>query len=278
MASFAYRKCTNLAEVFKLLREDDRAVPLAGGTDLMVGIRGGKFNVRTLLDIKDIPELKSLQEDRNGIMIGAAVSLNRVTAFSPIRENVPILAEACHCIGTYSIRNRGTLAGNICNASPAADTAAALYCLGATVNIAGLRTKKTVPIEEFFSGPGQTVLKQGELVTSVFIPRPYPAGKGVYLKGSRTGSVDLATVSVAVQSWGQEVRIALGAVAPTPVRARAVEKAINRDGETDWAAAARLVREDISPITDLRGSRDYRYHLAEVLVRRGLEQVMEVRP
>jgi carbon-monoxide dehydrogenase medium subunit len=275
MPSFAYRKCTNLAEAFKLLKEDDRAVPLAGGTDLTVGIRGGKFRVGALIDIKDIPELNILLADRDGITIGAAVSLNRIISFGPIRENVPILAEACHCIGTYSVRNRATLSGNICNASPAADAAPPLYCLEARVNIAGPRKKRTVSIEAFFTGPGQTVLQQGELVTSVLIPRPYPAGKGVYLKGSRTGSVDLATVGVAVQRRGNEVRIALGAVAPTPVRAGSVENAVNKNGETDWAAAARLVRDDISPITDLRGSREYRYHLAEVLVRRGLEQVME---
>lgn len=276
MPEFAYRKCTELAEAVKLLKDLDRVMPLAGGTDLMVGIRGGKYKVQGLLDIKEIPALKVLKEDKQGITIGAGVLLNEIILFAPIRENVPILAEGCHSIGTYSIRNRGTLAGNICNASPAADTAAPLYCLGAMVIIAGPRKTRTLPVEEFFTGPGQTALQKGELVTAVVIPRPYPPGKGVYLKASRTGSVDLATVGVAVQRWGKEVRIALGAVAPTPVRARAVEKAINRDGETDWARAAKLIRDEISPITDLRGSRDYRYHLAEVLVRRGLEATMEV--
>ena len=112
--------------------------------------------------------------------------------------------------------------------------------------------------------------------SSVLVPKPYPQGKGVYIKASRTGSVDLATVGVAVQKWDDQVKIAVGAVAPTPVRALAVEEAVNKKGVRDWAEAAKLVRENISPITDLRGSQDYRIHISEVLVRRGLEQTMGV--
>lgn len=276
MPAFSYKKSNTLSEATGLLAEHERIKPLAGGTDLLVGLRGGKYNVEVLLDVKEIPELKVLREDKRGITIGAAITLNEIVNFAPVQEHLPILAQGCHSIGTYSIRNRATLVGNICNASPAADTAAPLYCLGALVNIAGKRNLRTVSIEEFITGPGKTDLQKGELVLSVTIPRPYPVGKGVYLKGSRTASVDLATVGVAVQRWGKEVRIALGAVAPTPLRAQSVEKAINREGLNDWSRAADRVKIDISPITDLRGSREYRYHLTAVLVRRGLEQVMEV--
>ncbi len=276
MPAFTYQKCSDLSRAMKWLLETEGTYPMAGGTDLLVGIRAGKFKARQIVDIKGIDELKLLQEDQEGITIGAGVTLNQILLFDPIRENVPVLAEGCHSIGTYSVRNRATLVGNICNASPAADTAAPLYCLGALVNIVGPGGERRISIEEFFTGPGKTALRPGELVTAVVIPRPYPQGKGVYKKSSRTSSVDLATVGVAVQRWDGEVRIALGAVAPTPVRAGSVEKAINRDQVTDWARAADLVKDDISPITDLRGSRDYRYHLATVLVRRGLEETEEV--
>ncbi len=272
---FTYQKCSDLSQAMKWL-ETEGTYLLAGGTDLLVGIRGGKFKARQLVDIKDIEELKILKEDQDGITIGAGVTLNQILRFDPVRKNVPVLAEGCHSIGSYSVRNRATLVGNICNASPAADTAAPLYCLGARVKIAGPDGRRSVPIEEFFTGPGKSALKAGELVTAVVIPRPYPQGKGVYKKISRTRSVDLATVGVAVQRWRGEVRIALGAVAPTPVRAVSVEKAINADNITDLSQAAGLVKNDISPITDLRGSREYRYHLAEVLVRRGLEETREV--
>lgn len=276
MLSFEYVKCKDLNQAFQLMEKGEQVYPLAGGTDLMVGMRGGKFSAKVLLDVKELEELKVLKEDEKGITIGAGITLNEAADYAPIIRNIPILAEGCHSVGSYSIRNRATIAGNICNASPAADTAAPLYCLDATVNIIGSGGTRSVAIDEFFTGPGKTALKKGELVLSVFIPKPYPQGKGVYIKASRTGSVDLATVGVAVQSWGEQTKIAIGAVAPTPVRAVTVEKAVNENGEKDWARAAKLVHDDISPITDLRGSREYRYHMVEVLVRRGLEQTMGV--
>lgn len=276
MLSYEYIKSTDLNHAFELLEGKDQIYPLAGGTDMLVGMRGGKFAPKVLLDIKGLSELAVLEEDDKGITIGAAVTLNEAVMFKPIRNNIPILASGCHSVGSYSIRNRATIAGNICNASPAADTAAPLYCLNAAVNIISSSGERSVPIREFFSGPGKNALEKGELVQSILIPKPYPEGMGVYLKASRTGSVDLATVGVAVQRYGDKVRVAVGAVAATPVRALAVEKAVNENGEKDWSRAAALSHDDISPITDLRGSRDYRYHLVEVLIRRGLEQTMGV--
>jgi CO/xanthine dehydrogenase FAD-binding subunit len=258
------------------LESGEGIYPLAGGTDLIVGMRGGKFAPKTVLDLKGIEELKVLKENNEGITIGAAVTLNEISQFAPVIKNIPVLAEGCHSVGSYMIRNRATIAGNICNASPAADTSAPLYCLDAYVNIIGSAGARSLPVKEFFTGPGRNALAKGELVHSITIKKPYPDGNGVYFKASRTGSVDLATVGVAVQNWGGKVKIAVGAVAPTPVRAYSVEKAVNEAGEKDWAKAATLVHDDISPITDLRGSREYRYHIVEVLVRRGLEQTVGV--
>jgi CO/xanthine dehydrogenase FAD-binding subunit len=276
MLSYDYVKCTSINQACELLEKGEQVYPLAGGTDLMVGMRGGKFAAKLLVDLKELAELKVLKEDEKGITIGAGVTLNEVACFAPVIEHVPVLAQGCHSVGSYSIRNRATIAGNICNASPAADTAAPLYCLDAVINVIGSGGTRAIPVNEFFKGPGKNALKKGELVQSILIPKPYPSGKGVYFKASRTGSVDLATVGVAVQSWDSQVKIAIGAVAPTPVRANLVEKAVNEAGEKDWAKAASLVHDDISPITDLRGSREYRYHIVEVLVRRGLEQTMGV--
>ncbi len=276
MLSYEYVKCTGLSEAVDILAKEEQAYPYAGGTDLMVGMRGGKFAPKKLVDIKTLPELNVFEENDQGIIIGAAITLNQIACHDSIIKNIPILAEGSHSVGGYTIRNRATLAGNICNASPAADTAAPLYTLDALINIVGPDGNRSLPVEEFFTGPGQTALKNGELVQSIFIPRPFPAGKGVYIKASRTGSVDLATVGVAVQNWGEHVKIAVGAVAATPVRAFSVEKAINEKGEKSSAEAAKLVNNDIAPITDIRGSREYRYHMVEVLVRRGLEQTMGV--
>ncbi len=276
MLSYEYVKTGNLQEVFKLLESREHVYPLAGGTDLIVGMRGGKFAPELILDLKDIEELKELREDKKGITIGALVTLNEICLFKPVLDNIPILSEGCHSVGSYMIRNRATIAGNICNASPAADTSAPLYCLDAVVNIIGSDGTRSVRVDEFFTGPGKNALKKGELVQSITVLKPYPEGRGIYFKASRTGSVDLATVGVAVQSWGERVKVAIGAVAPTPVRALSVENAVNEYGEKDWSKAAALVNNDISPITDLRASREYRYHIVEVLVRRGLEKTMGV--
>lgn len=276
MLAYEYVKCNSLSEAFELLEKGELVYPLAGGTDLIVGMRGGKFLPKKVVDIKDLEELRVLKEDEKGITLGAALTLNEIAEFAPVEKNIPILAAGCRSVGSYTIRNRATLAGNICNASPAADTSAPLYCLDAVVNIVGSGGTRSLPVREFFTGPGKNALTKGELVLSVTVPKPYPGGKGVYFKASRTGSVDLATVGVAVQNWDGQVKIAIGAVAATPVRAVNVEKAVNVDGVKDWAKAAALVKDDISPITDLRGSREYRYHLVEVLVRRGLEQTMGV--
>lgn len=276
MLSYDYVKCTGLNEALDIIAKAEGAYPYAGGTDLLVGMRGGKFAPKKLVDVKALPELNVLEESDQGITIGAALTLNQIACNDLVQNHIPVLAEGCHSVGSYTIRNRATIAGNICNASPAADTAAPLYTLDAMINLVGPDGKRTLSVEEFFTGPGQTALKNGELVQSIVIPKPFPDGKGVYFKASRTGSVDLATVGVAVQNWGEHVKIAVGAVAATPVRAFSVEKAVNEKGEKSSAEAAKLVHDDISPITDLRGSREYRYHMVEVLVRRGLEQTMGV--
>lgn len=269
-----YKKCSDLSDAIQLLKNNDHIIPYAGCTDVMVGIRGGKFKPKGLLNVSEIEELKVLKEDEKGITIGAAVCLNDIISYKPVILNVPALSQACHSIGTYSVRNRGTLVGNICNASPAADTAPVLLCLNTLINVIGSEGERVIPIDKFFISPGRTALRMGELVVSVLIPKPFPEGKGIYKKASRTNSVDLATVGVSVQKWNKQVMIGLGAVAPTPVRAKFVEKAINQDGIVNWSEAAGLVKHDISPISDIRGSREYRHHITEVLVRRGLEQIM----
>lgn len=276
MINYSYMKCKDLAQAYDVLEKEEKVYPLAGGTDLLVGVRGGKFTANLIVDIKELAELNILEENDQGIVIGAAVTLNEISTFKPILDHALVLAEGAHSVGSYPIRNRATLAGNICNASPAADTAAPLLVLNASVKITGSKGKRTIPISDFFIGPGKNALHKGELVESVLIPKPYPKGAGTYMKASRTGSVDLATVGVAVQRWDDKLQVAVGAVAATPVRAISVEKAINENGEKDLAKAASLARNDISPITDLRGSREYRYHMAEVLIRRGIEKVMEV--
>ncbi len=275
MHEFGYVKFDDLNQALDFLSETDNVSLLQGGTDLMVDLRHGVKQPKHVANIKSIPELNVLEETDEGIEIGAAIPLNHLLKSDLLKEKVPVLYQGCHEIASFPIRNRATLGGNICTSSPAADTSSALYCLDARVKIASRDGKREVHIEEFFQGPKQNALKPGEIVTSVIIPKPYPTGKGVYYKLSRTNSVDLASIGVALQENNGKVKIAINACAPTPVRATSVEKAVNEENETDFKKAAALVEQDIKPIDDIRGSAEYRYHTAKVLVRRGLEETMK---
>lgn len=284
MNSFQYAKPKTLYEALSFLRSNEDVKPMAGGTDLLVAIRHGSLNPKYVLDIKGIESCRQITEEEEGIRIGAAVSLNEITNNELIQKKLPILVQACHGVGSYPIRNRGTLVGNICNASPAADTAPALYCLEAKVVIATLqktsfhwRTEfRKIPIEDFLLAPKKTSLKKDELVISIEIPKPFPLQAGIYRKASRTHSVDLSTLGVAIQPFENEIRIAIGAAAPTPVRARTLEKGLHSLKEPNLREIVKGLQQDISPISDIRGEREYRRHMAEILTYRGLQEIKEV--
>jgi xanthine dehydrogenase FAD-binding subunit len=185
-------------------------------------------------------------------------------------------------IGDYEIRNRATLVGNICNGSPAADSAPALLVLDANVNIASQKGKRTVPVREFHTGVKKTVLASNELVTSISVPTPPKGYKGGYLKGRRTVGEDLAVVGVGGlvipgSKGGKSVRLAYASVAPTPVRALEAEKVFesNKPLNDLLDQAMPIVRKTVSPISDVRGGKDYRMNLVEVLTRRLLRQLWE---
>jgi carbon-monoxide dehydrogenase medium subunit len=208
------------------------------------------------------------------------VALNRLIHYDAISKDFPILTEAVSTIGDYEIRNRATLAGNICNASPAADSAPALLVLEATVNVASREGKRTVPIGEFFTGVRKTVLADNEMVTSINVPT---ASMGGYLKARRTVGEDLAIVGVGglVTPTGKadrSVRLAYASVAQTPVRAFEAEKVFESAKPLDELLdqAMPIVRKTVSPISDVRGGREYRVNLVEVLTRRLVRRLWEV--
>ena len=228
-----------------------------------------------LVDIKAIPQLNRITySEQDGLHIGATVTLNEISDSKVIQRNYPILAEACKTVGSYQVRNRATLVGNICNASPAADTAPPLLVLDAKVNIIGPTGEKTVPINQFFAGVKKNILKKGEIVTSITVPPIKGKWTGVYLKQGRRKEVDLATVGVAVLCVRDEVRIALGAVAPVPVRAVKTEEFLKGKtiDEPLLEKAGKSALGEVSPISDIRSSQEYREEIIKVLVRRAILQ------
>lgn len=264
-------------------RWDGAVGVFAGGTDLLVALKERRLSHPALVDIKSVPELGGIQPGNGGLRIGAAVSTRAVARATLVREHFPILSQALRILGSMQIGNRATIGGNLCNASPAADSAPPLLTLDASVQLIGTQRPRSVPLESFFLAPKKTVIDR-ELLAAVHIPFPSVQGRGIFYKlGPRGAPEDICIVSVAVfgvpdsagKSW-QEVRIALGAVAPTPIRARMAEEAIRgqpMEGEA-IADAARLAGEkDAQPISDIRASAEYRRAMVRVLVGRALRHI-----
>ncbi len=250
---------------------------LAGGTDLLVRIHDRQLRPQVVIDLKGIEGMQAINScDGEGLVVGAATPLNRLIRDELVRSRYGLLAEAAHTVGSVQIRNRASLGGNISNASPAADAAPALLLYEAEILTWGPSGGRKIPVGEFFKGPGATALGEGEFVFKVRLPILKERSFGVYLKLGRTSVVDLAIVSVAALALeGGEVRLALGAVAPTPIRVKEAEAILrNRKDKEAIREAAAAARRVAAPISDIRASREYRLEMTEVLTARAIEQAL----
>ena len=264
-----YHRPKSVEEVTALLGEPG-ARPIAGGTDLMVQARGGHSGPYTLVDLNFVPSLAELGAGRDGgLRIGATVRLARLES-DPLCLAYPLLREAAATVGSIQVRNRATLAGNLCNGSPAADTAPALLCYEAVAHVVGPAGRREVPLEEFWKGPGQTVLRPGEWVEAVGLPPPPPHG-GCYLKLGRTLGVDLAVTGVAALVSDAGVRLAAASVAPTPRRLRPVEAVLSAAAPGSRPDIGPAMAAAIAPIDDARATAAYRQAMTIVLARRAWE-------
>jgi carbon-monoxide dehydrogenase medium subunit len=284
MIRFEYFEPATLAEAVALLgRANGKASVLAGGTDLLVEIKEHLRRPASVINIKQIPGMATLDYDaQRGLRFGALVTSRAIELSPVVQEKYPGLAQAVRELGSIQVRHRATVVGNICRASPSADTLPPLVADGASARIYGPGGERVVLLEEFFTGPGRTVLEPDELVTEIVVPPPPPHTGRVYIKHGRRKAMELATVGVAVSltlaaGRCREIRIALGAVAPTPIRARAAEACL-RDRAIDdgaVAAAARAAMDESRPIGNVRASADYRRQMVGVLTRRALGQALE---
>ncbi len=274
----------DLGEALSLLAEDPSAVPVAGGTDLVVQLRARRRHAPVLVDIGALG-LDRIAVEGNALVIGAAATMDAIARSAAVREHTPALATAAGQVGAWPIQCRATLGGNLANASPAADTAPPLLTAGATVTAAFPSGQRRIPVLDLFEGPGTTRLAPGELITSVSIPLdPVPAGArrvDRFLKlGPRREQI-ISVVSLALRATLladgalADVRIAVGAAAPTPVRAPAAESVLE-DRPPGGAArreAARALQEDIAPIDDIRATARYRRLAAAVSLDRLLGEI-----
>jgi len=272
----AYFKPSSLSEAVEALQSGN-AKPLAGGTDLLINMRNGVDKPELLVDIKKLEELNVFSADgKKGMTIGARIDLNFLIDSSDVRKRYPLLTESAQTIATYQLRNRATLAGNICNASPAADMAPALYVLGAYVVINGPTGERKLPISDFITGVKRTALKEGELVVRIEIPEA-ASGKMAFLKKQRYRGHDLATVNVAGIADPSEktLRVCIGACAVTPVLLKGTDELYKESKNTDELAdrVAELAQKSISPIDDVRSSAEYRRDMASVYIKRLIRKI-----
>jgi CO/xanthine dehydrogenase FAD-binding subunit len=274
MRRFEYLAPRNLAEALAMLADRKEVIPLAGGTDLLVQIKEAQRPVKALLSLKRVPELRR-RVVNGGLTLGSMVTLARIAADPRIRRDYAALAQGVDLIGSVQIRNVATLGGNLCSAVPSADTAPALLALGARTVIASASGERTVPLEAFFLGPERTVLLPGELLKEVVVPQPPEHSGSCYLRHTARARMDIAVVGVAAavalaaDGTIAAARLALGAVAPVPMRAGEAEALLSGQSLTEelLSAAGAAAARAAEPIDDQRASAEYRRHLVDVLIR-----------
>jgi carbon-monoxide dehydrogenase medium subunit len=260
-----------------LARRGAEAKLVAGGTDLLPQLKNGLLRPAFVIDLSGVPPLRRLRADSRGLRVGAAVTAREIELNAAVRSGYPALAESGALVGSVQIRNLATVGGNLCNAAPSADMAPPLLALDAEAVIAGPQGQRRVPLAAFFLGVRSTVLAPDEMLVELVVPAPGARSGGNYLRHTPRRELDIAVVGVASQltlSNGvcAKARIALAAVAPTPVRATAAEQVLEGQPVTpeQIERAAELAVGAAHPISDQRGSADFRRHLVRVLTRRTL--------
>ena len=283
MKWFDYAAPRSVAEATALLAEHgERARVLAGGTDLLVQMRAGRREAGLIVDIKNIRDLTEISWDPgHGLTLGAAVPCYQIAADKRVRDLYTSLAEVASLIGGTQIQGRASIGGNLCNAAPSADAVPLLIALSVTCRIAGPGGERTVAVEEFCTAPGRNVLGHGELLVSLQFSAPRPAQGARYLRFIPRNEMDIAVAGAGVSvvlSDGhfESARIALAAVAPTPLFVREAGNALAGQPVNDEsiARAASIAAQAARPITDMRGTVEYRRHLCEVLTRRALHEAV----
>lgn len=285
LPKFDYIAVSCLKDAAKLAEEKgDKALIMAGGTDVILLIKGNAFkDLDTVIDIKKIPNLDQLEFIQGkGMKIGALTKLFDIQSSEIVKENMPAVADAAHYVASAQIRRKGTMVGNICNASPSADTASILMAMNATVNVFSGGGERQIPIDEFFIGVKKTALKKGEIVTSLEIPELKKGEGSAYFKHSVRKAMDLAIIGVAawIKTDGKKItdcRIAMGCVGITPLRAFQAEKLLIGSEISDELVekAAQSAEDECNPISDVRASAEYRKDMIRVYTKRAVKKAIE---
>jgi carbon-monoxide dehydrogenase medium subunit len=287
MARFDYLEPHTLRQAISLLqRHGDQARIVAGSTDFLVRWRQGTWKPQCVVNIQHIPGLDRISySPRNGLRLGALVTVQALETHPVVREKYSALATGATSFAGVQVRNLATVGGNVCNASPAGDTLPALLAFDAQCRVVGPDGERWVPLDQFFVGPGRTILQPGEILVELRLPAPLPNSGSLYIKHSPRGAMDIAAVGVAsavsLEDGGRvcrDVKIALGAVAPTPVRAHSAEDMLRGQTITPELieAASQKAQNQATPIDDVRATAAYRKAIVGVLAQRTLEKAIDM--
>lgn len=277
---FAPRKIEEALEILSKYGKEIKVI--AGGTDLLIQYYDRLYEVNGWLDLKNIKELKDIRINKNKIEIGAMVSHAQLEKSEDIKEYFPVLNQAAADIGSPQIRNRGTVGGNIVNASPAGDLLAPLMAYDAQFRLLSIQGEKIVPAEEFFIGPKKTILEPAQLLTQVILPLPSERTYGCWIKIGKRKALIIATITLALvvemaedNKTVKDVRTCLGSVAPTPIEIKEIRKKMvgKNFNQLDFNQLGQLAEDKISPIDDIRGTREYRKDVAKNIMINALEEI-----
>jgi CO/xanthine dehydrogenase FAD-binding subunit len=284
LPKFDYLKPGTIEEALSLLSQyRGRAKVIAGGTDILPKLKRREIKTpEYIIDLKGIPNLGYITYDEvGGLSLGALVTIHAVEASPVVQERFGVLSQAAESMASAQVRNRGTVAGNLCNAVPSADTAPGLLTLEASLKLTSQEGERIVKIEEFFTGPNETVLTDEEILQEIHVANLPAHSRGAYVKLTPRRSMDLALVGVAAVVVAEDgicndIRIALGAVAPTPMRARRAEDIVRGQSLSDEVIerAAQIAAEECHPISDHRASAQYRCDMVEALTKRAIQQAI----
>ena len=286
LPAFDFHSPSTVEEALELkARLGSTARLMAGGTDLLPRLRAGRVTCRHVIGLKGVDRLRSLAfDDATGLTIGATALLVDVAGNPPTRQHFPMLVDAISRLATVQVRNKATVAGNLCNASPCADTATPLMAFGARAGIVGPAGRREVSVEGLITGPGKTVVGDDELLESIQVPMPRAGLRTRFTKCTPRSRVDISAVSVSVAltlagDRVDTIDIFLGTVAPTPMRAANAESVLRGKKPTPelLEQAARTAQGECRPVTDFRATKEYKLRMVYVLTRRILEELTERR-
>ncbi len=284
LPKFEYFAPKTLPAALSILAEKGEGAHLfAGGTDVMVKMTAGRLKPKAIIQLMDVQGLDGIHfHPADGLTIGATARLARVASHPDILEHYPALVHAVEVMANVEVRNMATVAGNLCNAAPSADTAPPLIAMGAEVILVSSNGQRRLPLDQFFKGPGLTAIEYGDVMTSIHVPPPQPKSGASYMRISARCGVDIAAVGVGVMAafngkGCKEARVVLGAVAPIPMRANKTEDFMVGRNWTDGliCEAGDMAAEEAKPISDVRASADWRKKMVAVLTRRTLEEARE---